>query len=293
VDGPGSNPSLTRVAATADSTSVIDQVRAYWNRRPCNIRHSTNPVGTREYFDEVEARKYFVEPHIPRFAEFERWRGKKVLEIGCGIGTDSINFARAGAEVTVVDLSEESLELCKKRFEVFGLKAKFYGGDAEHLSDLVPVEQYDLIYSFGVIHHTPHPERVLEQIKLFCKPGTELRVMVYSKWSWKVLWIILTYGKGAIWRSDELVRTYSEAQDGSPVTYSYSFDGARRLMRDYEVVDIRKDHIFPYQIDKYVKYEYQWVWYFRWLPTAWFSWLERRLGWHTLITAVPRPASAH
>ncbi len=277
------------MAAAADSTSVIDQVRAYWNRRPCNIRHSTNPVGTREYFDEVEARKYFVEPHIPKFAEFERWRGKKVLEIGCGIGTDSINFARAGAEVTVVDLSEESLELCQKRFEVFGLKARFYGGDAEHLSELVPVEQYDLVYSFGVIH--PHPERVLEQIKLYCKPGTELRVMVYSKWSWKVLWIILTYGKGAIWRSDELVRTYSEAQDGSPVTYSYSFDGARRLMRDYDVVDIRKDHIFPYQIDKYVKYEYQWVWYFRWLPTAWFSWLERRLGWHTLITALPRSAA--
>ncbi len=251
------------MAAAADSTSVIDQVRAYWNRRPCNIRHSTNPVGTREYFDEVEARKYFVEPHIPKFAEFERWRGKKVLEIGCGIGTDSINFARAGAEVTVVDLSEESLELCQKRFEVFGLKARFYGGDAEHLSELVPVEQYDLVYSFGVIHHTPHPERVLEQIKLYCKPGTELRVMVYSKWSWKVLWIILTYGKGAIWRS----------------------------MREFDVVDIRKDHIFPYQIDKYVKYEYQWVWYFRWLPTAWFSWLERRLGWHTLITALPRSAA--
>ena len=73
-------------------------VKEYWNRRPCNIRHSTQPVGTREYFDEVEARKHFVEPHIPDFAEFERWRGKKVLEIGCGLGTATINFARAGAE---------------------------------------------------------------------------------------------------------------------------------------------------------------------------------------------------
>ena len=280
------------MAVTTDGASVIDQVRAYWNRRPCNVRHSTSPVGSKEYFDEVEARKYFVEPHIPKFADFARWRGKKVLEIGCGIGTDSINFARAGADVTVVDLSDESLALCKKRFAVYGQKGNFYLGDAEELSSFVPVEKYDLVYSFGVIHHTPRPERVLEQIKLYCKPETELRLMLYSRWSWKVLWIIFAYGHGAFWRADELVAKYSEAQDGSPVTYYYSFGGVRRLLRDYNVVTIKKDHIFPYRIDKYVKYEYEWVWYFRWLPTPWFSWLERRLGWHTLITARPKPIAA-
>ncbi len=278
------------MAVTTDNTTVIDQVRAYWNRRPCNVRHSTSPVGSKEYFDEVEARKYFVEPHIPKFAQFDRWRGKKVLEIGCGIGTDSINFAKAGADLTVVDLSEESLELCRTRFKVYGQKANFYLGDAEHLSGFVPVEKYDLIYSFGVIHHTPHPERVFEELKAYCKPETELRVMLYSKWSWKVLWIILVYGKGALWRSDELVAKYSEAQTGSPVTFYYSARGVRDVMRDYDVTRIWKDHIFPYKIDKYVKYEYEWVWYFRWLPTAWFSWLEHRLGWHTLITARPRSA---
>ena len=96
-----------------------------------------------------------------KFADFVRWRGKKVLEIGCGIGTDSINFARAGADVTVVDLSDESLQLCETRFDVYGLKAHFYLGDAEELSKVVPVENYALIYSFGVIHHTPRPERVM------------------------------------------------------------------------------------------------------------------------------------
>src|SRR2546426_3113023 len=133
----------------------IDRVQDYWNSRPCNIRHSTAPIGTKEYFDQVEARKYFVEYHIPGFAEFERWRGRKVLEIGCGIGTDTINFARAGAKVTAVELSEESLNVAKKRAEVFGFsnKIKFYIANAEELSKVIPIEKYDLVYSFGVVHH--------------------------------------------------------------------------------------------------------------------------------------------
>src|SRR5271154_2786423 len=127
----------------------LERVRDYWNNRPCNIRHSTQPIGTREYFDEVEARKYLVEPHIPAFADFERWRGKKVLEIGCGIGTDTMNFARHGAEVTAVDLSDNSLAMARQRAEVFHLqdRIRFIQADAEHLADYVPVEPYDLIYS--------------------------------------------------------------------------------------------------------------------------------------------------
>lgn len=269
---------------------LLEQVREYWNRRPCNIRHSTKPVGTREYFDEVEARKYFVEPHIPPFAQFERWRGKKVLEIGCGIGTDSVNFARAGADLTAVELSDRSLEICQGRFAVYGLQAKFYEGNAEELSSFVPVEPYDLVYSFGVIHHTPHPERVLEEIRKYCAPHTEVRMMLYSKWSWKVFWIILKYGHGAFWRATDLVRAYSEAQTGSPVTYYYSFAEVHRLMRDFEILEMRKDHIFPYVIDRYVQFEYAWVWYFRWMPRPLFRWLERALGWHTLVTAELRAA---
>src|ERR1700676_3692951 len=125
----------------AFSDVEIARVRDYWNARPCNLRHSTAAIGSRQYFEEVEARKYMVEPHIPGFAEFERWRGKKVLEIGCGIGTDTINFARHGAQVTTVDLSEESMGLARKRASIFGLSdaIRFCPGNAEQLTTFVPV----------------------------------------------------------------------------------------------------------------------------------------------------------
>jgi 2-polyprenyl-3-methyl-5-hydroxy-6-metoxy-1,4-benzoquinol methylase len=112
-------------------TANLDVVRDYWNRRPCNIRHSPAEIGSKEYFDQVEARKYMVEPHIPAFADFARWKGKRVLEIGCGIGTDATNFARAGADYTGFELSSASLELTKKRFAIFGLNRTFHLGNAE------------------------------------------------------------------------------------------------------------------------------------------------------------------
>jgi 2-polyprenyl-3-methyl-5-hydroxy-6-metoxy-1,4-benzoquinol methylase len=267
----------------------IEWVREFWNRRPCNIRHSAKPVGTREYFDEVEARKYFVEPHIPVFADFPRWRGKRVLEIGCGIGTDTINFARHGALVTAVELSEKSLEIAKKRAEVYGLqdRIRFFWGDAEDLTRFVPIEPYDLIYSFGVIHHTPHPERAVNQMRYYAEPGATVKIMVYHRYSWKVLWILLAYGKGQFWRLAELIARHSEAQTGCPVTYTYTRREARQLLESagFKVREMWVDHIFPYRISDYIQYRYVKTWYFRYLPKPVFRWLERCFGWHLCITA--------
>jgi len=266
----------------------IEAVNEYWNERPCNIRHSTKKIGTKEYFEEVEARKYFVEPHIPKFAQFEQWKSKKVLEIGCGIGTAAINFAQHGAQVTAVDLSEKSLEIAQQRAKVYRLQNQitFYHGNAEELTQVVPIEAYDLVYSFGVIHHTPHPSRAMEQIRNYVQPGSTVKIMVYHRYSWKVLWILLTYGKGQFWRIKELVAQYSEAQMGCPVTYTYSPAEAKQLLNGFEISECWVEHIFPYYIPDYKQYKYTKIWYFRWLPQPLFRWLERNLGWHLCLTAI-------
>jgi 2-polyprenyl-3-methyl-5-hydroxy-6-metoxy-1,4-benzoquinol methylase len=206
------NPSQTDFSGVP-----IDKVEQYWNERPCNIRHSLAPIGSKEYFDQVEERKYRVEPHIPGFAMFDRWNGKRVLEIGCGLGTESINFARAGAILTVVDLSLESLNMCKKRFEVYGLQATFVHANAEQLASVLGDTHYgvyDLIWSFGVVHHTPHPPKAIDSIRSLLKVGGELRMMVYSKISYKLFFLMRETGHWDFSKVDSILSTFSEAQTG-------------------------------------------------------------------------------
>lgn len=267
----------------------IEEVKNFWDKRPCNINHSPKTEGTREYFDEVECRKYFVEPHIPKFAQFERWKDKRILEIGCGIGTDTINFARAGAFVTAVELSGRSLEIAKRRAEIYSLKnrIKFYCGNAEELSAFVPIEPYDLIYSFGVIHHTPRPELILKQMRNYVHPGSTVKLMVYHRCSWKTFYILFNYGKCRIWRLPEFIARYSEAQTGCPVTHTFSRRQIKEMIEQYgfKVNEMRVEHIFPYSISEYLQHRYLKVWYFSWMPHSFFQWLERHFGWHLCVTA--------
>lgn len=273
-------------------TPTLESVRSYWDSRPCNIRHSPEQLGTREYFDQVETRKYYVEPHIPKFAEFPKWDGLRVLEIGCGIGTDTINFARAGARVSAIDLSEESVKIAKQRAMMFGLqnRIRFYTGNAEDLRSYITAEDYDLIYSFGVIHHSPHPEKIVQELQHYTAEGTTLKLMIYNKLSWKVFWILMKWG---IWEYplhewERAVADYSEAQTGCPITFTYTKDQARALVEDagFTVKNIDVEHIFPYKIPEYIRYRYKKVWYFRVMPADMFAWLEHQIGWHLCITAV-------
>jgi len=262
-------------APRATATPTIDVVKAYWDRRPCNVRHSPREIGTLQYYDEVEWRKYFVEPHIPRFAQFDRWCGRRVLEIGCGIGTDAVNFARAGADYTGLELSQTSLALAQKRFEVFGLNGTFYLGDAEHLSEVMPSKGFDLIYSFGVIHHTPNPRLVIAGAHELIRPDGELRIMLYAKNSWKAMMI-------------EAGCDQPEAQSGCPIATVYTREMIDDLVSDFfTIVSVDQAHIFPYVVDKYVRYEYELQPWIAAMPKEAFAALERHLGWHYLIVAKP------
>jgi 2-polyprenyl-3-methyl-5-hydroxy-6-metoxy-1,4-benzoquinol methylase len=273
---------------SAVDKSIAD-VQRYWDARPCNIRHSPKPVGSKEYFDEVEARKYVVEPHIPAFADFDCWHGKRVLEVGCGIGTDSINFARAGADLTAVELSGESLSIAAQRAEVMGVadRIRFVQANAEELTSALEKEPFDLVYSFGVIHHTPHPERALAEMRALTAPGGTLKLMVYHRRSWKVFWIVAANGRGRFWNADELIAKHSEAETGCPVTFAYTRGQARELVEHsgFRVQDLHVDHVFPYRIRDYVEYRYVKEPYFRWMPEPLFRAFERRFGWHLLVTA--------
>jgi SAM-dependent methyltransferase len=252
---------------------TIEQVRDYWNNRPCNLRHSRSPVGTREYFDEVEARRYANEPHNYTFPEFDRWKGKRVLEIGCGIGTDAVNFARAGANYTGIDLSSESIKLAKQRFEVFGLTGEFFEANAEKLNDVFdPHEKFDLIYSFGVIHHAPRPERVVAHLPGLLKDDGECRVMLYAKNSWKNMLIEANWDQ-------------PEAQDNCPQAVTYTKQEARELFKAFDNVHVEQDFIFSWNIEHYVKYEYVKQPWFEAMPEELFKIMEKSLGWHLMITA--------
>jgi len=251
---------------------MLKQVKDFWNARPCNIRHSDKEVGTLEYFEEVDAKKYRVEPHILDFANHKEWKNKDVLEIGCGIGTDAIRFLKSGANYTATELSYESAEIAKKRFDVYDYDADIHIGNAETLSEFLPEKKYDLVYSFGVIHHTPHPEKIISEIKKYLKDDGTLRIMLYAKDSWKGYMI-------------EEGLDQPEAQYGCPIANTYTNQDVVDLLDGFDVTSITQDHIFTYKIPEYKKSIYKKQPWFENMSDEVFRALEKHLGWHLLIEA--------
>ena len=161
------------------NAELKERVRAFWQANPCGTKFSDAEIGTREFFERIEAHRYAKEWHIPDAADFPGARGLRVLEIGCGLGTDGVQFVKAGADYTGVDLTDAAIELARKRFELSGLRGELRVSDAENLD--FADESFELVYSHGVLHHTPDIAHAVSEIHRVLKPGGRAIVMLYHR----------------------------------------------------------------------------------------------------------------
>lgn len=226
-------------ANTAGSAVRLnDEVREFWEREPCGtgaeIVHDLKPL-THEWFEQVENHRYKVEPFIHSIAQFTRHHGKKVLEVGVGAGTDHLQWKRAGADLYGVDLTQAAIDTTRARFASYGFEANVQRIDAESL----PFESnsFDVVYSWGVIHHSERPDLILEEIKRILKPGGTFIGMLYGRRSPVVvkMWIRHALLKGKPWRSGADVIWHHMESIG---TKSYTHAELRSLLSMFPGVEL-------------------------------------------------------
>src|SRR5580700_1851943 len=158
----------------------IDEVRSFWDFNPCQANLSQSE-DRRQYFQEISDRRYKGRDwHVPTTAKFASYRGKDVLEIGCGIATDGLEFAKNGANYVGADLTPHAIDLAKERFSLFGMPGRFEVANAEEGLPF-PDCSFDHIYSFGVIHHSPVPEKIVHEIHRVLRKGGTFTVMLYNR----------------------------------------------------------------------------------------------------------------
>ncbi len=300
-----SQPTPKAIDSNAD---LKERVRAFWQAHPCGTKFSDAEMGTPEFFELIEAHRYTKEWHIPEAADFAGARGLSVLEIGCGLGTDGAQFAKAGARYTGVDLTEAAIELARKRFEIAGLPGEFRVADAENLD--FADESFDRIYSHGVLHHTPDTARAVAEIHRVLKPGGRAMVMLYHRgsYNYRVGIRILRRAGARLLKREVGIRiihqmtgepveslrehagllTKNRAQvsndeflsqstdgAGNPLARVYSRREARELFKNFREVELRA-HFLNKRFVPLIG---------RLLPRSFESALASRWGWHLWIYA--------
>jgi ubiquinone/menaquinone biosynthesis C-methylase UbiE len=179
------------------------EVREFWNQLSCDTQVASSAKFSREYFEEIEAFRYRDQPFIHAFAQFPRYRGKRILEVGFGAGTDFIQWLRSGARASGIDLTDEALENLTKRVEAYHLPApeQILVADAEQLP--FPSDGFDLGYSFGVLHHSPNTEKAVSEIVRVVRPGGQIKMMLYNRHSVYVFnrWLKYAVLGGKPWKS--------------------------------------------------------------------------------------------
>lgn len=217
------------------------RVQRYWNEHPCGTQFTEQEWGSPRFYRALEEERYRRQPFMAQAVGFERYPGRELLEIGCGLGTDLAMFARGGARVTGLDLTPASVALARRRFELEGMPGRFLVGDAEHLP--FPDERFDVVYSFGVLHHTPDTARAFREVLRVLRPGGEAVIMLYHARSTHyylgyplALASRLRHGRGWIGK-DEYFRVYDGEEN--PLGKAYTRSQVRRLFAGFEILEQR------------------------------------------------------
>ena len=258
---------------------TLDDVGRYWNTYVNDIEVCHSPVGTLEFFDELEAYRYNKLSYLRDYVGFYRYCGMRVLEIGCGPGVDTLQFTRAGANIWAIDLAPRAVELARMNLILhgFGEKAQqVYVGNAETLA--FPDNTFDAVYSNGVLHHTVSVKRAIDEVRRVLKPTGEAIIMLYNRWSWFNLLAILSGTK------------IEHRDEDAPIIQRYSIRQCRRMFRHFGgQIEIHVDR-FPAETLKHDNlfgklYDTVLVPLFNAIPAP----LKRPFGWHIMIRARKAP----
>jgi SAM-dependent methyltransferase len=216
------------MAGISSTSSLKSAVQNFWDADPCGSRY----LGTHHDFEAHARTRYAFEPFIPDFAQFAKSRGLRVLEIGVGMGADYLEWLKAGAVATGVDLSQQSLEIARNRCATYGYTSDLHLADAESLP--FPDASFDIVYSYGVMHHSPDTQRCIREAFRVLKSGGEARIMIYHHPSLTGILLWLRYG---VFRKSLRRAVYEHLE--SPGTKSYTRAEAQTLMGDFESVRIQ------------------------------------------------------
>ena len=250
---------------------TIEDVRSYWNEFVNDIEVTQHPVGSAEFFDDLERYRYDKIDYLKDYVGFEAYHGKKVLEIGCGVGIDLLQFARAGAQVSARDLTERAVELARANLAREGFQGDIQQGNSESLD--FPNASFDVVYSHGVLHHTVNTEKAISEVNRVLKPGGEAIIMLYNRYSW--------FNLAAVLSGTNIEHKKKDA----PIIRRYSTGECRELFSAFENVRIHVDR-FPKRTVKFDNLfaklnNYILVPFFELLPAP----IKRPLGWHIMIRA--------
>jgi SAM-dependent methyltransferase len=247
-----------------------DAVRRFWNEAPCGTRDVAE-ADERAKFRELERQRDEREPFIARHARFADASGKRLLEVGVGAGTDHIRFARAGAVCSGIDLTEAAIATTRRRFELEGLTSDLRVADCESLP--FPDDSFDVVYSWGVIHHTPDTPRAAREILRVLRPGGRFTVMVYNRYSLLAAqaWLVFAALRG---RPTRRMRDVLASHVESPGTKAYTPREARALF----------DGAHEVRVDTVVTAYDMRIGRRRFLPPWTWSVVPRRLGWFHVVS---------